>query len=583
MKIKKGGFILMALIVVLGAIAVKTLVIDRIPRTVKESHSVGKVALPDAPEASLGSNATKLGLPTSEVASIDGAKVDWKIMAWNSQFGLMYANGGAQTTKGSLMEKANVNVSLVRQDDCNKSCADLVKFAQDYKDNPETPGVLITFMGDGMPPFMTSLSKQLEPLGPEFQPVIIFTFGKSYGEDQVMAPLSWKENPKSALGGTCAAVLRDGDMNILLKWAGDNNIKVNPDEKTYDYNAVNIVSANDFLDAPNKYISGYTEKRKIVVNGKTTGRDTTVGVDAVATWTPGDVNVVEQKGGLVTLASTKDYSTQMPNMTIAIKKWANDHRTDVENMIVALAQAGDQVRSYDEAKKFAAKVSAEVYKEKDANYWYTYYNGRSYDANTQLGGSMVFNLRDMSNMLGLGDDHIDRYKIVYTTFGDILSKMYPEFLKDYTPYTKAVDKSFTATVLSNHPELLDGKGLTVEYAQEITSKVSSKSYQIKFATGSAEIDPDSYDDLDGIMKGAMVAENLKVGVYGHTDNTGNPENNLVLSKQRAESVAKYLSSKGLPSNRVESKGLGDKIPTDCQDKRSGNNPYRRVVNITLGK
>src|SRR5206468_5970594 len=110
-------------------------------------------------------------------------------------------------------------------------------------------------------------------------------------------------------------------------------------------------------------------------NGKTTGHDTTVGVDAVATWTPGDVNVATKKGGLVTIANTKQYASQMPNQTIAIKKWAYDHRTDVENMIIALAQAGDQVRSFNEAKAFAAKVSAAVYQEKDADYWLKYYNG----------------------------------------------------------------------------------------------------------------------------------------------------------------------------------------------------------------
>jgi OOP family OmpA-OmpF porin len=47
---------------------------------------------------------------------------------------------------------------------------------------------------------------------------------------------------------------------------------VNPDETTYDGSAVNLIAANDFLDAPNKYITGYTEKRKIIVDGKTTGR-----------------------------------------------------------------------------------------------------------------------------------------------------------------------------------------------------------------------------------------------------------------------------------------------------------------------
>src|ERR1039458_7564233 len=126
-----------------------------------------------------------------------------------------------------------------------------------------------------------------------------------------MAPASWKQSPQNAIGGTVACVLRDGDMNILLKWAGDNGIKVNPDETTYDKAAINLISANDFLDAPNKYITGYKEKRKIVVNGKKLAQDTTVGVDAVATWTPGDVNVAQKKGGLVTIASTREYASQM--------------------------------------------------------------------------------------------------------------------------------------------------------------------------------------------------------------------------------------------------------------------------------
>src|SRR4029078_4005718 len=272
--------------------------------------------------------------------------------------------------------KAHLDVKYVRQDDCSKQMADLVKFANDYKNNPNATAGLITFMGDGMPAVMTSLSKELEPLGPEYQPIILpVAHGKSLGEDEVRGAKVWKQDPKNAIGKTVAGVLRDGDINILLKWAGDNGIKVNPDETTFDRNAINIIAASDFLDAPNKYITGYSEVRKIVVNGRTTGKDTTVGVDAVATWTPGDVNVATKKGGLVTIASTKQYASQMPNQTIAIKKWAYDHRTDIENMIIALAQAGDQVRSFNEAKEFAAKVSAEVYNEKDAAYWMKYYDG----------------------------------------------------------------------------------------------------------------------------------------------------------------------------------------------------------------
>ncbi len=520
------------------------------PQEVGDSLELGKVMLPDAPEASLSTNAVHLSLPTHVDAINGGTQIMWERMAWNSQFSAMYANGGVHTSKGSLFDGAKLDVTYVRQDDCNKQMADLVKFAQQYKDNPNATGVLITFMGDGMPGFMTSLSKELEPLGPEFQPIILpVTHGKSFGEDQVMGPEEWKQNPKSALGKSVAGVLRDGDINILLKWAGDNGLKVNPDETTYDAAAINLIAASDFLDAPNKYIAGYTESRKVVANGRTTGKDTTIGVDAVATWTPGDVNVATKKGGLVTIASTRQYASQMSNQTIAIKKWAYDHRTDIENMIIALAQAGDQVRSYNDAKVFAAGVSAEVYNEQDAAYWLKYFNGIEESdvqgKTVKLGGSAVFNLQDMANTYGLGNDKIDRYKAVYNTFGNLMVKMYPAMMPTFMPYEKAVDKSFLYSVISNHPELMEGKAIETKYADNITSAVSSRSYSIVFETGSANIRQESYSLLDDIFESAVVAEGLKLGVYGHTDNSGSDAVNIPLSERRAAAVKAYLAKKGL--------------------------------------
>ena len=585
-KLKPAGKLFIIAAVVTGGIFGVRWYQNR-PKAVGESIEVGKVALPDAPEASLHGNAVKLPLPGTEPAVNGGTQITWERMAWNSQFGGMYANGGARTTKGSLFDKAKLDVTYIRQDDCNKQMADLVKFANDYKNNPNAAGVLITFMGDGMPAFMTSLAKELEPLGPEYQPIIIpVTHGKSYGEDQVMGPLSWKQNPKNAVGKTVAGVLRDGDINILLKWAGDNGIKVNPDETTYDANAINLIAANDFIDAPNKYITGYTESRKIVVNGKTTGRDTTVGVDAVATWTPGDVNVATKKGGLVTIANTRQYASQMPNQTIAIKKWAYDHRTDIENMIIALAQAGDQVRSYNEAKEFAAKVSAEVYNEQNAAYWLKYYNGVEekdiQGLKVTLGGSTVFNLRDMANTYGLGDDKVDRYKAVYNTFGNLMVKMYPTLMPNFLPYEKAVDKTFLFSVISNHPELLEGKAMETNYASQITETVSSKSYSIEFETGSAVIKSSSYKMLDEIFESAVVAEGLKLGVYGHTDNVGSDETNQPLSERRADAVKAYLMKKGLGNNRIESKGYGAEKPIADNSTESGKRKNRRVE-IVLGE
>ncbi len=585
-KLKPAGkLFIIAAVVAAGILGVRWY--QGRPKQVSESLEVGKVVLPDAPEASFSGAGKQLPLPGNEPAGNGGTQITWLRMAWNSQFSGMYANGGVRTTKGSLFDNAKLDITYVRQDDCNKQMADLVKFAQDYKKDPNTPGVLITFMGDGMPAFMTSLSKELEALGNEYQPVIIpVTHGKSYGEDQVMGPQQWKADPKTAIGKCVAGVLRDGDINILLKWAGDNGLKVNPDETTYDATAINIIAANDFLDAPNKYIAGYTESRKVVVNGKTTGKDTTVGVDAVATWTPGDVNIAIKKGGLVTIANTKQYASQMPNQTIAIKKWANDHRTDVENMIIALAQAGDQVRSFNEAKAFAAKVSAEVYNEQDAAYWLKYFNGVEekdvQGMKVSLGGSAVFNLKDMANTFGLGDDKIDRYKAVYNTFGSLMVKMYPTLMPSFMPYEKAVDKSFLFSVLSNHPELLEGKAIETKYATEITSEVSSKSYSIEFQTGSAVIKSSSFKLLDEIFESAVVAEGLKVGIYGHTDNVGADATNIPLSEKRATAVQEYLMKKGLSANRVEAKGFGATKPIADNNTETGRSQNRRVE-IVLGQ
>ena len=585
-KLKPAGkLFIIAAVVAAGIISVRWY--QSRPKDVGQSVELGKVTLPDANDASFSKASMQLPLPSDETAVNGGTRINWERMAWNSQFSGMYANGGVRTTKESLFDKAHVDVTYLRQDDCNKQMADLVKFANEYKSNQNATAVLITFMGDGMPAFMTSLSKELEPLGPEYQPIILpIAHGKSYGEDQVMGPQSWKLDPHNALGKSAAGVLRDGDINILLKWAGDNGLKVNPDETTYDRDAINIIAANDFLDAPNKYIAGYTESRKIVINGKTTGRDTVIGVDAVATWTPGDVNVATKKGGLVTIASTKQYASQMPNQTIAIKKWAYDHRTDIENMIIALAQAGDQVRSFNEAKMFAAKVSASVYQEQDAAYWLKYYNGIEekdiQGLKVNLGGSTVFNLSDMANTYGLGDDKVDRYKAVYNTFGNLMVKMYPSMMPTFLAYEKAVDKSFLFSVISNHPELMEGKAIETKYAEQITSQVSSKSYSIEFETGSASIRPSSYKLLDEIFESAVVAEGLKMGIYGHTDNSGSNTVNLPLSEKRADAVKTYLLRKGLKENRVEAKGFGSSQPIADNATLSGKAKNRRVE-IVLGE
>ncbi|RZK31473.1 MAG: hypothetical protein EOO57_16290, partial [Hymenobacter sp.] len=298
----------------------------------------------ELPAAASGNRATLVvplaPLPGTAPAE-NGTPVVWEVMAWNSQMAGMLANGGPRTTQGSALAANGLDMQIVRQDDVSKMQADLVKNALDLQASPNTPGLIVSIMGDGLPAF-SAVQSQLEKAGTQLQ-IIPYSVGKSFGEDKLMGPKEWLDNPKAALGKTIACYLRDGDQNIALKWCADNGLKVNPDETTYDPEAVNFMAASDFLVAAEKYITGKPESRQKVVSGHSTGVRVDVAADAVATWTPGDVNIAKQKGGLVNIVSTKDYSNQMPNIMVTTKRWYDAHQPAIKGLITAFAVAGDQV------------------------------------------------------------------------------------------------------------------------------------------------------------------------------------------------------------------------------------------------
>jgi hypothetical protein len=587
-KLKTSGKVVIGLFAVALAFSLKVFWWDKRPHDVEDSKTFGQVAIPDSPEASLSGNAAiKLSLPSEAPANNGGTKINWYIMAWQSQNGMAYANGGKQTTKGSLFDRSGLDISLIRQDDCAQSCAELVKFCKEYKSNPNTPGVFITFMGSGIPAYITGISNAVKDLGPEYQPVAFLTTGKSYGEDQVIGDRKYKDNKQNLKGATIVGYRMDGDLDLALKLAGDNGVKVNVDETTYDPEALNFMYCKDFLDAVVKYNSGYKESRHIVKNGKTIGRDTTVTADLVATWTPGDVNAHNGRGG-VTIISTKEYSSIMPNITITCRKWLNDHRTEAEEITKDAAIAGDQIRSFDDAKKFACELNAKIYDEQNGKYWYDYYNGIKADEDTHLGGSMVFNLGDMANMLGIyvegKTDNIDIYKSIYNTFGTLQSKYYSKDLPSYLDYTKAFDKSVLMSVVANNPDLLKGKINLTDYSNtKMTNKIGNKSYHIEFVTGSAQISESSKDVLDQIFQDAVTADGTKILIGGYTDNVGNESSNMNLSEQRALSVLNYLKEKGLTPTRLESKGYGSSNPIADNSSASGRAQNRRVEISILGQ
>ncbi len=87
---------------------------------------------------------------------------------------------------------------------------------------------------------------------------------------------------------------------------------------------------------------------------------------------------------------------------------------------------------------------------------------------------------------------------------------------------------------------------------------------IGFALGSAELRPDAVAQLDAIAEGLKLLDADRVIVIdGHTDATGTPQFNELLSLRRAETVKQYLEHKHhLPASRLRTHGYGQRAPLD---------------------
>ncbi len=587
------GRLAIAISIIAALWGLKWLILDSgnvMKKEAATSQEIGKIDLPTAPK-NASSSVSAAEMPSEVLANVSSPEIRWMLWAWNAQMGVVFANGGAKTTKGSIMEKKGINLNLIRQDEVPQMQANLVKFANEYKSNPKTTeGVqFVTVMGDGAAAFLSGVNPELEKIGSDYKAQIIYTCGKSLGEDKFMGLPAWKDNPQTAKGGLTAAVLRDGDWNIVVKWCGDNGIAVNPDEKTYDPNAMNFVAADSYLDAAEKYISGYSEERQVVSKGKPTGETKKVTVNGVATWTPGDVNVAEKKGGLVSIVSTKEYRSQMPCVLIGIKKYMQDNREQVEKLIEGISDGGDQVKSYSNALDKAGELSAKVYNEADKAFWVKYYKGtQGVDAQklvVELGGSAVHNLGDNMEIFGLNAGSTNIVKIVYDVFGNIASKLYPALMPSFPKSDDVIDVSYLKNIASRTKNISAGEQVTFNADDNIREKISEKSWNIAFQSGKATFTPQTEQALNELFDDLVVASNLKVEIHGHTDNIGDPTANMSLSEARAFAVKSWLekkSSSNFPQGRIQVFSHGQTQPLVPNETAEGKAKNRRVT-IVMGR
>lgn len=99
---------------------------------------------------------------------------------------------------------------------------------------------------------------------------------------------------------------------------------------------------------------------------------------------------------------------------------------------------------------------------------------------------------------------------------------------------------------------------------------------VNFDYDKATLRPEAHAKLDEAAASLKEWGDIKVEVAGHTDSRGSNAYNMGLSLRRAESVRDYLINKGIPAERLVTKGYGESQPIADNSTNEGRFQNRRV-------
>jgi outer membrane protein OmpA-like peptidoglycan-associated protein len=134
-------------------------------------------------------------------------------------------------------------------------------------------------------------------------------------------------------------------------------------------------------------------------------------------------------------------------------------------------------------------------------------------------------------------------------------------------------------------------GTAAELTMEpITSGTPIRLKHIRWAQGSAQLDPMARLELDRLADRLLVNPLVRVELSVHSDARGEAARELELSEKRAQSIAAYLKGKGIGADRLVAKGYGMLRPvnscsaaTSCTEQQHAENRRVEYLVTALGE
>lgn len=245
-------------------------------------------------------------------------------------------------------------------------------------------------------------------------------------------------------------------------------------------------------------------------------------VDAVAIWEPHlSESIADGKG--VTLVTTETATNLVADVLFARKDWIDAHQADLPKLAQAYFAAVDKL-AQDPSR--AIELSAAAFQQKPEQIAAT------------LKKIKPATFADNRSFFGMATEDC-AYDALYLEASRFWQK--EGLIKETVEPART---KWLSALESLAPQYRDQKVVENFQFSSAPSTASpsllTKSVSIYFATGQSAVDPNARKVLDGFAETLEVFQNAYVQVEGNTDNVGSRNQNIALSKVRAESVIGYL-------------------------------------------
>lgn len=106
-------------------------------------------------------------------------------------------------------------------------------------------------------------------------------------------------------------------------------------------------------------------------------------------------------------------------------------------------------------------------------------------------------------------------------------------------------------------------------------------HKISFEPGSAVISAAGAQPVEALVAAMKDCQDFRMEITGHTDSQGRDEMNLALSEDRAQSVLRALTERGVATDYLTAKGYGETQPIADNETEQGREANRRIEFVLL--